>query len=36
MNCTDDCNYCNNEYCRDERRDDDGLEDFTELGVTIC
>ncbi|KKN14033.1 hypothetical protein LCGC14_1000290 [marine sediment metagenome] len=34
MNCTSiDCEYCNQEYCSDERRDTDGLEDFEDLEV---
>ena len=33
-NCTSiDCEYCNQEYCSNERRDDGGLEDFVELEV---
>ena len=35
MNCTSiDCEYCDKEYCSNERRDADGLEDFEDLEVT--
>ena len=32
-NCTEDCDYCDLAYCVNERRDEDGMDDFRNLEI---